>query len=443
MCLIHPEHAEVGLRPDMHATGFQCLTCGASRPPEFRGYTCPSCEGNLDVTYDYDRIRESVGDRASFGMGRCDMLRYARLLPIEDISLASPLRVGSTPLYHAERLGRAAGLSQVYLKDEGLNPSASIKDRAGVVALIKARELGATVIAVASTGNAGSSMACLAASVGVPCVVFVPEKAPPAKIAQLLVFGAHVLAVRGTYDDAFDLCRHVSDEVGWFNRNTGFNPYTREGKKTCSYEILEQMDGEAPDRVIVPTGDGNIISGIWKGFRDLLALGYIERAPKIDCVQAEGSAAIVNAVDRLVAVGGRGSGADWPALRIDPVRAHTVADSISVNAPRDGVAAVRAVVESGGRAVSVTDEELLSAVREMARLAGVFAEPAAAAPWAGAKKLAQQGALSSEERVVCLLTGSGLKDVDAIRGVAGRVITIDADRDEALRSVERLTLNVE
>lgn len=417
--------------------GFKCFACGAEQTAEFKGYVCPVCGANLEVVYDYKKVREHVSREKLSGNPRRDVLRYAAFLPIENLAMASPLRIGWTPLYRAERLGRAIGLENLWLKDDGQNPSASFKDRAGAVALMRAREIGAAVIAGASTGNAGSSMACLSASVGAPCVIFVPEKAPPAKIAQLLVFGAKVLAVRGTYDDAFDLCMKVCAEKGWFNRNTGYNPFTREGKKTCSFEICEQLAWEAPDRVIVPTGDGNIISGIWKGMRDLHAAGLIERLPKIDCAQSELSDAIVRTVRRLR---GRSERPNWQKVTVDKVHATTVADSISVDEPRDGLAAVRAVIESNGDAVAVSDDEILAAIPELARGAGVFAEPAAACAWAGLKRLVREGHIGSKERVVCLLTGNGLKDIASARKAAGEPFPVEADLRDALRILGQLGL---
>ena len=422
----------------MNFNGFKCFSCGAKQSPSFAGYACPACGGNVEITYDYAALTSDARELHKTAAGRNDIFRYARLLPVERLDLASPLRVGMTPLYRAERLGAAAGLKHLYLKDDGLNPSASFKDRAGAVALVRARETGAKVIAGASTGNAGSSMACLAASVGVPCVIFVPEKAPAAKIAQLLVFGAKVLAVRGTYDDAFDLCMKVCAERGWFNRNTGLNPFTREGKKTCSFEICEQLEWRAPDRVVVPTGDGNIISGIWKGMRDLHAVGLIDRLPRIDCAQSERSAAIARAIWELETGKSKLAGNDWSGVEVQSVQATTVADSISVDVPRDGLAAVRAVIESGGVAVTVSDEEILAAIPELARGAGVFAEPAAACAWACTKKLAREGKIKPDERVVCLITGNGLKDVASARRAAGEPVVIDPTPEAATVALHRL-----
>ena len=422
----------------MYFTGFKCFACAAEQPMSFPDYVCPACGGNLDVQYDYPRLKRDVGPERMVAAGRPDIFRYAHLLPLARPDLAPPLRVGMTPLYHAERLGASVGLKHVYLKDDGLNPSASFKDRAGAVALVRARETGARVIAGASTGNAGSSMACLAASVGLPCVIFVPEKAPAAKLAQLLIFGAKVLAVRGTYDDAFDLCLQVCEQRGWFNRNTGYNPFTREGKKTCSFELCEQLGWHAPDRVIVPTGDGNILSGIWKGMRDLHAVGMVSHLPKIDCAQSDKSAAISHAVWKLRERHAKPETVRWRDVQIEPVKAATLADSISVDVPRDGLAAVRAVIESGGEAYTVSDDDILAAIPELARLAGVFAEPAAACAWACLRKMAQAKLIRPDERVVCLITGNGLKDVAAARRAAGEPTVIDASVDAANAAIGKL-----
>jgi len=277
-------------------------------------------------------------------------------------------------------------------------------------AVCKALELGFETIAGASTGNAASSTSCLCASLGISPTIFVPRSAPPAKVAQLLVFGARVYAVEGTYDEAFDLCGEACREYGWYNRNTGYNPYTREGKKTVSFEICEQLGWEVPDTVLVPVGDGNILSGVGKGFHDLLATGLIEREPRLIAVQSEKSSAVVDAI------------LDDGVVR--PVHATTIADSISVDLPRDGEAAVRAVRESGGTGVLVSDKEILQAILTVARGAGIFAEPAGAAAYAGLAKLRGEGKIGADETVVCLVTGNGLKDVASARKVAGEPAVI-------------------
>jgi len=394
--------------------GYRCIACTETLTANFAGFVCPVCGGNLDITYDYAAIREEIEQNFDF----------AALLPVSRLDAPFPLRIGGTQLLKAPRLGEIAGLQNVYLKDETSNPSASTKDRASAVALRRAIDIGAEVVAVASTGNAGSSMACLAAATGQRAIVFVPESAPVAKLTQALSFGATVLAVRGNYDDAFDLCLAACDEFGWFNRSTGYNPFTREGKKTCAYEIWEDLGRQVPDRVVVPTGDGNLLSGMWKGWCDLKAIGLIDRLPKIDCVQSENSAAICNAVQQLRTQGD--AEPDWSTLVIDEVRATTVADSISVDQPRDGLAAVKAIIQSGGEAITVPDEDILAAIPEIAQSTGVFAEPAAAAPWAAVRQMVRQDMIDEDEVVVCLISGSGLKDIANVATVVGQPLTVDA-----------------
>lgn len=420
--------------PDVttHMNGYRCIACASTQAADFDGFLCPVCGGNLDIRYDY---RAAAAELApGFPGTRHGLFRFRTLLPVAEPKPAFPLRIGGTPLYRAERLGRAAGLEHLYLKDDSLNPSASLKDRAGAVALCRALETGAGTVAAASTGNAGSSMACLAAALGLEAVVFVPESAPHAKLTQLLSYGAKVLAVRGSYDDAFDLCLAACDAFGWFNRSTGHNPFTREGKKTVAFEIWEDLGREVPDRVVVPTGDGNIISAVWKGWKDLERVGLIDHLPKIDCAQSTASDAVCRTVRRL-----RDNGevvTDGSQIAVETVRATTLADSISVDRPRDGLAAVRAVLESGGEAVSVADDEIMQAAMEMARLSGVFPEPAAAAPWAALKYMAGEGWVDAAERVVCLVTGSGLKDTAAAAANAATPLPVEPELDAVRRALE-------
>lgn len=408
-------------------SNYCCIACNATQAADYAGFVCPSCGGNLDIRYNYDAVK------AGFGGGE-GIFRYAALLPVADPGALLPLKIGGTPLYAAARLGESAGIGSLYLKDDTGNPSASIKDRASVITLQRALDTGAETVAVASTGNAGSSTACLAAAMGLRAVVFVPENVPVAKLTQSLAYGANVLAVRGTYDDAYDLCLRASREFGWYNRSTGFNPFTREGKKTCSFEIWEQL-GRVPDRVIVPTGDGNILSGIWKGWRDLHAAGLIDRLPRIDCAQSDGSAAISLAVEQL-----RASAAepDWRSFELEGVEADTVADSISVDRPRDGLAAVKAVIESGGEAVAVPDDEILNSIRDIAGTSGIFAEPAAAASWAAAKRMVRENRIGADEVIVCLITGNGLKDVANASSIAGTPRTIDPTLEAVRESLDNL-----
>lgn len=364
-------------------------------------------DGVVDVVYDYDLIRRHIS-RESLRDSRDDsMWRYKPLLPVEPDAEVPSLQIGWTPIYTTPRLGAELGLRHLWVKDDGRNPTASFKDRASVIAVVKAREHGAAIITTASTGNAAAALSGICASVGQANVIFVPEKAPPAKVAQLLAYGATVMLVRGTYDDAVELCLQAADAYGWYNRTTGFNPYMSEGKKTASLEICEQLGWQAPDRIFVSVGDGCIIGGLHKGLKDLMALGWIEKMPKLMGVQAAGSNYLAEAWER---------GED--VLTKPAIDAQTAADSISAGLPRDRLKAMAAVKETGGAYITVTDEEILAGIPALARGSGVFAEPAGAAAYAGLVKAVDQGVVSADERIVVLNTGSGLKDVNgAMRGV--------------------------
>lgn len=395
--------------PMNHIFHLRCLICGQTYAPDEVAYVCPKHgrEGILDVEYDYARIAHGFSREALRTIRDFNIWRYKPLLPVAADAPTPPLSVGGTPLYAAPRLAAALGLDRVWVKDDGRNPTASFKDRASVMAVVKARAQGASVITTASTGNAAAALAGLSASVAQPTVIFVPESAPTAKIAQLLVFGARVYLVQGTYDDAFDLCLQAADAFGWYNRNTAYNPYMTEGKKTAAYEICEQLDWQAPDAIFVSVGDGCIIGGLHKGLKDLLALGWIERMPRLYGVQAVGSNFLAEAWER---------GED--VLTKAPIQAHTLADSISAGLPRDRLKAMAAVRATGGAYVTVTDEEILTAIPAMARGSGVFGEPAGAAAYAGLVKAVNEGQLEATAQVVVLNTGSGLKDVaGAMRAV--------------------------
>ncbi len=394
----------------MYVSELRCAICGRSYAPDQVAYTCPHCgqAGTLDVLYDFEALRAEVSREDIARSADPTLWRYRPLLPLPLEAAVPPLAVGGTPLYDAPRLAADLGLTQVWVKDDGRNPTGSLKDRASAVVVARAMAQGIEVVTTASTGNAAAALAGIAASVGLPAVIFVPASAPEAKIAQLLTYGAHVLLVQGNYDNAFDLAVEAAGRYGWYNRNTGMNPYTAEGKKTVAYEIAEQLGWQAPDVVVLSVGDGNIISGVHKGFSDLLALGWIERMPRLIGVQADGSAACYQAWK---------TGAD-PAT-MPPIASHTVADSIAADLPRDRVRAVRAVRETGGAFVSVPDDAILAGIPVLARLSGVFAEPAAAATYAGARAALAEGHIRSGERVVLLVTGNGLKDIKSAMRVAG------------------------
>lgn len=385
----------------MNVSHLECLVCGRAFEPKEVDYVCPDHgdDGVLDVVYDYEAIGRSC-DRDSISLR--SMWDYRRLLPVPVEAAVPPLRVGGTPLYEARALARRAGLEQLWVKDEGVQPTGSLKDRASAMALVKADERGAAVVTTASTGNAAAALAGLAASVGRDTVIFVPASAPEAKVAQLLAYGATVLLVEGSYHDAIELCLRAGERFGWYNRTTGFNPYMSEGKKTVAYEVAHQLGWEAPDVIVVSVGDGCIIGSIWKGFHDLIQLGWVDRMPRVIGVQSEGSAYLAEAWS---------GGED--VLTKPPIDPDTVADSISSALPRDRLKAMRAVTDSEGAFVTVSDQDILAAIPALASKTGVFAEPAAAAAWAGVDRAVALDLVDPADRVVVLSTGTGLKDVPA------------------------------
>lgn len=399
-----------------NVTGFQCLECNQTFGINEIQYVCPACGGNLDVLYDYKQIAEQFS-KASLATNRnLSIWRYRPLLPMEDSSPVPPLTVGWTPLYDCPRLAAEFDVRQVLVKDDGRNPTASFKDRPSALAVVKALEVGASVATTASSGNAGAALAGMCASVGMKSVIFVPATTPAAKVAQLQIYGATVALVEGSYEQACELCLAASERFGWYQRTTGYNAFTAEGKKTAALEIAEQLQWQVPDRVIVGVGDGNIIGGMWKGFYDLQQLGWIDRVPKLTGVQAAGAAPLVAAIN--------GDGV------IRPVVGQTIADGINVGDPRDATRALRAMRDSGGGAVAVSDEEIIAAIPRLARATGVFAEPGAAAAFAGFIKLRERGVIQSDERIVLVSTGSGLKDINTARRSVVEPLRIQSDLAE-------------
>lgn len=401
-----------------HFVGYRCSLCGAEYLPAQVTYTCPHDNGNLDVVLDVERLRKTISPDQIRQSAEYSLWRYLPLLPVGDPGgYGTPLRTaGWTPTYNSTRLAAELRLKRLWIKDEGRNPTASFKDRASSVVVARTREIEADVVVTASTGNAGAALAGMAAAVGQKAVILAPKTAPPAKIAQLLVFSAQVILVDGNYDAAFDLAVAAAEEFGWYCRNTGFNPFTAEGKKTAAFEIWEtilpQTSGAGrPLSVFVSVGDGNIISGIHKGFKDLMALGWLEKMPRIFGVQSTESSAVANAF----ASGGE---------EIVPVRATTLADSISVDLPRDGVRAVRAARETGGHYITVSDVEILQAIPVLGSI-GVFAEPAGSAAYAGLIKAIDLGLIEPDDPVVVINTGNGLKDIRSAMQAAGQAPVIE------------------
>jgi threonine synthase len=398
-----------------------CIVCGRRFDPGDVDYTCPDhgAVGTLDVVYDYDYVADHpfTEDRS--------MWRFASLLPVADYTPRPPLRIGWTPLYELRDLAKRLGLRDLLVKDDSRLPTASFKDRASAIAVVKGREKQAEYIATASTGNAAAALSGVAASVGQPNVIFVPETAPEAKVAQLLAFGSRVMLVRGSYNDAFDLCMEACDRFGWYNRNTGVNPYMTEGKKTSMLEIWAQLDGQLPDAIVVSVGDGCIIGGFHKGLRDLKALGLIEHMPRLIGVQSEGSRYLVDAYRN-----------DEDVLTKGPAPADTVADSISASLPRDRIKAMNAVVDTDGAFMAVDDDAILAAIPQMARDTGIFCEPASAAAYAGLLSGLERGLFEPDERVAVIATGSGLKDVPAAMAAVAAEGTSASVVDPRIEAVE-------
>ncbi len=393
-----------------HVLHLECVVCGKTFDPGEQVHTCPDHGpvGTLDVVYDYELVASRLRRRELRDDGERTMWRYRALLPIAPDAVVPPLPVGWTPLVRADRLAARLGLQHLWVKDEGRQPTGSLKDRPSALAVVKAREAGAEVVTTASTGNAAAALAGMCASVGQRSVIFVPAAAPEAKVAQLLAYGAEVLLVEGDYDAAFELCGAVAAARGWYDRSTGVNPYMTEGKKTVLLEVFEQLGGELPDVVVVSVGDGCIIGSLHKAAEDLLALGWAHALPRLVGVQAAGSSFFVQAWE---------TGEDVLSKPAAP--ADTVADSISAALPRDRVKAMEAVRDTGGAFLAVTDGEILAAIPELAAGAGIFAEPAAAAAYAGLRVAIDRGLVHHDERVVVLSTGTGLKDVPAaMRAVA-------------------------
>ena len=316
----------------------KCVLCGRTYDAAPNLTNC-ACGGILDIVYDYDSIKSSLSKADLAARQEYTMWRYRELLPVEAGTELPPLRVGWSPLYQADRLAGQLGIQRLYIKDDGINPTASLKDRASAMAVAKAREAGAEVIACSSTGNAASSLAGNAAAAGLKTYIFVPSRAPKGKVAQLMAFGATVISVQGSYEDTFELSKAAISRWGWYNRNAAINPYLSEGKKTVGLEIMEQLHWVVPDYIAISVGDGCTIAGLWKGLKDLYAIGFIDRLPRLISAQAEGCCPLNRAIE---------TGEAWR-----PMEENTLADSIAVGVPRNADKALLAIRESNGLTVNV------------------------------------------------------------------------------------------
>lgn len=393
--------------------GLQCLCCGRIHGTDVADM-CPHCgpEGILDVRFDYRRIRESLHGRP-LGSREPGLWRYLELLPVDADAARPPLRAGGTPLMDVPRLAAFVGARRLQVKDEGQNPTGSLKDRASAVAVMKAVAGGFHVMAGASTGNAASSLAAFAAGMGLRAHAFLPWWAPEWSVKDCRLYGATVVRVRGTYADACELCNQACSAWGWYNRNPGANPYLLEGGKTAGHEIAEESQDETPEWVAVPVGDGVAIAAIWKGLQEMHHLGILPRRPRLLGVQAETVAPVVAAFR---------SGRDP-----EPQEGDTIAAGIRVARPAEWRRAVRAVQESGGTLVAVSDGEIADGVRAVARLTGMLLDPAAAAAIAGVRRAIGERVMTPRESVLAVVTGSGRAYAASVAEDPGSVIEVEPE----------------
>jgi len=383
---------------------YKCTDCGLEYKTTNVMYLCPSCskqnttttppKGVLKTFYDYQNIRDRVSNFENL-----KSRGFIDLLPIENTDSLPILRMGKTPLYSIDKLDNKQLPFHLHLKDDSQNPTFSFKDRASALVSAYAKENKLNTIVAASTGNAGSSLAGICASQGQKAIIMVPETAPLAKLTQIIMYGATIVPVKGTYDEAFDLSIKATEEFGWYNRNTAFNPLTIEGKKTVSFELIEQLNFIIPDKIFVPVGDGVIISGVYKGFEDLLLLNLINKIPTIIAVQSKGSDNLVRNINQK-------------EFKIEP--STTIADSISVDIPRNFYMAQQFIQKYNGETITVTDEEIMAASVTLSKNTGLFAEPAAATAFAGLLSYQSSGKIADNSNNVILLTGSGLKDLKSV-----------------------------
>jgi threonine synthase len=383
---------------------YKCTDCGKEYNTGDTIYLCPFCRrlnnintpprGVLKTLYDYQKIRKRIT-----GFDGLSKKGFIDLLPIENTDSLPNLRVGKTPLYSIAELNGESLPFHVHLKDDSQNPTFSFKDRASALVSAFAKENKIVTIVTASTGNAGSSLAGICAAQGQKAIIIVPETAPVAKLTQIIMYGATIVPVKGTYDEAFDLSVKATEEFGWYNRNTAFNPLTIEGKKSVSFELIEELGFKIPDRIFVPVGDGVIISGVYKGFEDLYLLNLIDRIPVIVAIQSKGSDNLVRNINQK----------DFQIIA-----GSTIADSISVDIPRNFYMTQQFIQKYGGESITVSDDEIIEASAILSKNTGLVAEPAAAAAFAGFLSCQKNGTITENSNNVVLLTGSGLKDLKSV-----------------------------
>jgi threonine synthase len=393
----------------------ECINCKTTYSVDEIVYFCKKCGDILEIKFDGNELAEAAKN-SDWKTKPLSVWRYRPFMPIHETTKLVTLGEGGTGLHRSERLGAELGLKNLYVKNEGENPTGSFKDRGMTVGVTKAVELGARHVICASTGNTSASLAAYAARAGIRCTVLIPSgKIAYGKLSQAMIHGAKVLQVKGNFDEALEFVLKLAEKHKSIYLLNSINPFRIEGQKSLGYEICEQLNNDAPDRIIVPVGNAGNISAIWKGLTEFYKLGFIKKLPKMTGIQAAGSAPIVQAIktnsDKIIPV----------------ANPETVATAIRIGAPVSWKKAVNAIHESKGTAETVTDEEILDAQKILARIEGIFVEPASASSIAGLKKLVQNGLIDKDERVVCVTTGHGLKDPDTAVKMSEKPIEVDAE----------------
>jgi len=396
-----------------------CIGCGKTYSSDAIIYTCSVCGHLLEVRYDLDNINITRKDWLSRPLS---VWRYKELLPVKRDPVT--LNEGGTPLYHLKQIGEELGIRKLYAKHEGMNPSGSFKDRGMTVGVSMALQLGMKSVACASTGNTSASLAVYGAKAGIPVVVLLPAgKVALGKVAQALMHGARVISINGNFDKALELVRELCEKKGIYLLNS-VNPYRLEGQKTIGFETIDQLGGVVPDRMVLPVGNAGNISAVYKGLLELRELGFIESMPMMTGIQAEGSQPVVKAIK-----------GEFPEV-IPEVAPETVATAIRIGAPVNAEKVLNAIRMSKGTAEFVTDTEILSMQRDLARKEGIGVEPASAASVAGIKKLAEAGVIDRDEQIVCVVTGHLLKDPETVIKQCAPPIECEATLDSLLAALQ-------
>jgi threonine synthase len=402
-------------------TGLKCKECGAEYELEAK-HVCELCFGPLEVKYDFSRLSVT---RESIQAGPNSIWRYRQFLPVATDNYID-VGTGMSPLVKSQRLARRLGLKNLYIKNDAVNmPTLSFKDRVVSVALSRARELGFTTVSCASTGNLANSTAAIAAYAGLDCCVFIPADLEAGKILGSLIYSPTLMAVEGNYDQVNRLCSEVANTHGWGFVNINLRPYYSEGSKTLGYEVAEQLGWELPDHIVAPLASGSLFTKIYKGFNEFVAAGLVEGKPvRFSGAQAEGCSPIVEAFKEK---------RDF----IKPVKPNTIAKSLAIGNPADGVYAIEIANKTNGNIESVTDAEIIEGIKLLAETEGIFTETAGGTTVAVLKKLVEAGKIDPDEKTVVYITGNGLKTQEAVQGYVGEPFTIEAKLDSFEQALER------